>query len=129
MFFGGWLYPDAPSTGVAGAAAAFNEIAFSADNFDCAVTGTEVAQATSAPITRQFKAFRTRISFLSFNPPAKTDSQQYSLALSNPLRDVIGQELQNGKAQEGDVLGFVKYAHAASELFDEAVARNGPTHH
>ena len=39
--------------------------AFEADEADCADMGTNVAQATSAPANRQFKAFRTGISFLS----------------------------------------------------------------
>jgi hypothetical protein len=67
MLFGGWSYPDAAAIGVAGAEATFNK-----DEFDCAAMGTNVAQATSAPTKRQFKAFRTDISFLYFNSPTKT---------------------------------------------------------
>jgi hypothetical protein len=67
MFFGGWLYPDAPSVADAGVAAAFNELGlngltFNKDEFDCAAMGTEVEQATSAPTKRKCKAFRTGIS-------------------------------------------------------------------
>ncbi len=67
MFFGGWLYPDAPSVADAGAAATFNELrfnelTFNKDEFDCAAMGTHVAQATSVPTKRQCKAFRTGIS-------------------------------------------------------------------
>jgi hypothetical protein len=57
MFFGGWLYPDAPSIGAADA-----EVTFNKDEFDCAAMGTGVAQATSAATNRKFKAFRTGIS-------------------------------------------------------------------
>jgi len=47
MFCGGRLYPDAASTGLAGA-----EVTFDENEVDCAVTGTDVAQATSAPTKR-----------------------------------------------------------------------------
>ena len=47
MFFGGWLYPDAPSIGVAAA-----EVTIERDEFDCAVTGTPVEQATNVPTKR-----------------------------------------------------------------------------
>jgi hypothetical protein len=98
MFFGGWLYPEGASAGIADTGAEFNAIGFSADKFDCAATGTAVAQATSAPITRQFKAFRTGISFLSFNPLQKPTVNNTPCRWSNRLRGVIGQELQSGKA-------------------------------
>src|SRR5271156_6142216 len=52
MYFGGWLYPDG--------------------EFDCAATGADTAQAKSAPSKRDFKAFRTDISFLRFNSRAKS---------------------------------------------------------
>jgi hypothetical protein len=64
MFFGGWLYPDAASLAVAAAAVPFD------DESDCATMGTDVAQATRAPAKKQYKAFRTGISFLQINSPA-----------------------------------------------------------
>ena len=70
MFFGGWLYPDAPSTGDAGA-----EVTFEEDEVDCAVMGTHVVKATSVPNKRHFKAFWGGISSLRLNSPAKTDRQ------------------------------------------------------
>jgi hypothetical protein len=48
MFFGGWLYPDVPSTGIADTEVAFDRDD-DEDEFDCAAMGTDVAQATSAP--------------------------------------------------------------------------------
>ena len=62
MFFGGWSYPEAPSTGGAGAVSNFD-----GDAIDCAAVGADIAQATSAPAKRQFKAFWTRISPAHFN--------------------------------------------------------------
>jgi hypothetical protein len=56
MSFGGWLYPDVPSFGAAGA-----EITLKESEFDCARMGTDVAQATSAPTKAQIKAFRIGI--------------------------------------------------------------------
>jgi len=38
MFFGGWLYPDALSTGVADAALPFDEAELGCE-FDCAARG------------------------------------------------------------------------------------------
>lgn len=70
MFFGGWLYADARSTGFAGA-----EITFDRDEFDWAAMGADAAQAASAPAKRQFKAFRTGISLLRSTPEQKTDRQ------------------------------------------------------
>jgi hypothetical protein len=78
MFFGGWLYPEVVSLGVAGAVATFNA-PFKAvsdglckkDNCDCAAMGAHVEQATTAPAKRSFKAFWTGINFLRFNPSAK----------------------------------------------------------
>jgi hypothetical protein len=64
MFFGGWLYPDAPSKGFADA-----EVTLDTDGFDCAATGTDVAK--SAPTRRTFKKFRTDITFLRFNSHVK----------------------------------------------------------
>jgi hypothetical protein len=61
MFFGGWLYPDALSAG-AGVAATLNEVTFNRDEFDCAATGTDVAQTASAPTKKKCKAFRTAMS-------------------------------------------------------------------
>jgi len=49
MFFGGWLYPDAPSIGVAAAEVTNERDEF---EFDCAVTGTPVEQATNVPTKR-----------------------------------------------------------------------------
>jgi hypothetical protein len=63
MFFGGWLYPDAESIGVAG------EAALEKDAFDCAAVGRQVKQETSAPAKRKFMALRTDIDSLRFNPP------------------------------------------------------------
>jgi hypothetical protein len=67
MLFGGWLYPDAASNGLAAADAGFEEDKAA----DCAAMGTGVAQATSAPAKRQFKAFRTGIRFLRFSSQQK----------------------------------------------------------
>jgi hypothetical protein len=52
MFFGGWLYPDAPSFG-----ATVAEVTLEEDEFDCARMGT-IAQATSAPTKKQSNPFR-----------------------------------------------------------------------
>jgi len=60
MFLGGWLYPDAPSTGVVGAGAAFRK-----DGFDGSAKGMNVTQAMNAPPQRQFKTFWTDINSLS----------------------------------------------------------------
>jgi hypothetical protein len=49
MLFGGWLYPDAPSTGFAAAGVTFDEDK-DEDEADCPTIGTHVAPATSAPI-------------------------------------------------------------------------------
>jgi len=68
MLFGGWLYPDAASTGVTG-----TEDSLDRDEFGCAAMGIDVAQATSAATNRQFKAFRTGMGSLRFNSRAKTD--------------------------------------------------------
>jgi hypothetical protein len=62
MFFGGWLYPDAASTGVAG-----TEDAFDRDAPGCAAIGTDIAQKTSAATKRQFRVFLTGIPSLPFN--------------------------------------------------------------
>jgi hypothetical protein len=59
MFFGGWLYPDAVSAGVAG-----GEVTFDENEADCARMGTDVAQTISAPAKRKFKGFRTGMSSL-----------------------------------------------------------------
>jgi hypothetical protein len=67
MFFGGWLYPDAPSTGFADADAALDN-----NEFDCAATGINVAETTSGPTRRTFNTFRTDITFLHFDSPQKT---------------------------------------------------------
>jgi hypothetical protein len=76
MLFGGWLYPDAPSTGAAGAKAALNK-----DKVVCAAMGPDVAQATSAPAKKQFKMFRTGINCLHFHsqhePTDKTILQAF----------------------------------------------------
>src|SRR5580698_5429660 len=69
MFLGGWLYPDTPSVAIAAAEVTPNE----KDALDCAAICA--AQATSAPTKRKCKAFRTGISFLRCNSPAKTDRQ------------------------------------------------------
>jgi hypothetical protein len=61
MFFGGWLYPEVASTGLAGAGVTLDE-----NEVACPAMGTDVAQATSAPTKRQFKAFRPGISSLRF---------------------------------------------------------------
>ena len=68
MFFGGWLYPDACSTGFAGAA-----VPFERGTFDSADMGADAAQTTSPPAKRHFKALRTGISLLRFTPRAKID--------------------------------------------------------
>lgn len=70
IFLGGWLYPDALSTGFAGA-----EVPFDGDEFDCAAMGADAVQATSAPAKRQFKALRTGISLLRFTSQVKADRQ------------------------------------------------------
>jgi hypothetical protein len=67
MFLGGWLYPDAPSLGVA-------EVTFGGDEFDCAALGTPIVQAKSVPTKRQFKAFRTGISSSPLRFTAKTEA-------------------------------------------------------
>jgi hypothetical protein len=61
MFFGGWLYPDAPSYGAAG------EATFEKDEFVCAAKGTGVRQTTINPTKREVKAFQAGISLLRFN--------------------------------------------------------------
>jgi hypothetical protein len=68
MFFGGWSYPDAESVGVTDAEVAFEDVTFSEnDEFDCAATGTDIAQATSAMAKIHWMAFLTDISSLHFN--------------------------------------------------------------
>ena len=62
MFLGGWLYPDAPATGLADAEGGLDK-----DEFDCAAMGLDVAEATSAPTMRTFNTFRNDITFLHFN--------------------------------------------------------------
>jgi len=41
------------------------------------------------------------------------------------LRQLVGQEFQRNKTAKLRVLGFVNDAHAAAELLDDAVVRNG----
>jgi len=70
MFLGGLSYPDAPAIGVAGTELLFNRV-----EFVCAAIGTDVAQATSAPTKKQFKAFWSGTSSPRFISQAKTDIQ------------------------------------------------------
>src|ERR1700689_659281 len=58
MFFGGWLYPDAPNGATDG------EGTVEGSDADCARTPEDVAQATSAETKRHFRAFCTGISAL-----------------------------------------------------------------
>jgi len=63
MFFGGRLYPlETASTDFADAAVALDNF-----EFDCAITGIKVIEATSAPKSRTFNTFRTDITFLRFD--------------------------------------------------------------
>src|SRR5580704_646849 len=86
MSFGGWLYPEGPSIGVADAAVKFNK-----DACDCAARGRDTAQARSAPIKRQFKTFRTCITYLRFDSPAAV--------ARDALTDHSGQILLGGNWQ------------------------------
>jgi hypothetical protein len=52
MFFGGWLYPVAPSIGVTAGEAGFAE-----DEPDCAGMGKDAAQATSVTARRYLQVF------------------------------------------------------------------------
>jgi hypothetical protein len=52
MFFGGWLYPVAPSIGVTAGEAGFVE-----DEPDCAWMGKDVAQATSVTARRYLQVY------------------------------------------------------------------------
>jgi hypothetical protein len=52
MFFGGWLYPVAPSIGVTAGEAGFAE-----DAPDCARMGNVVAQATSVTASKYLQVF------------------------------------------------------------------------
>jgi hypothetical protein len=54
MFLGGRLYPDVVSA------------TFAEDEVDCAKVGTHVAQTSSVPTTKQFKALRTGIVISAF---------------------------------------------------------------
>src|SRR5579872_824004 len=46
------------------------------------------------------------------------------------LREPLGQELQRNQATESNVASFVNHSHsAASELFENAVVRDGPLGH
>jgi hypothetical protein len=79
MFFGGWLYPLALSSGVTAGEVAFNE-----NELDCAARNKDVAEAKSAPARRNFKAFWAGISSLHFNSSGKTDkTKRYSAAWGN----------------------------------------------
>jgi hypothetical protein len=61
MFFGGWLYPDGVSAGLAAGAAIFEE-----DAADWAAIGAGAAQARTAPTKRHLKVFRTGMNDLRF---------------------------------------------------------------
>jgi hypothetical protein len=71
MFFGGWLYPAAPTLGVAAGV----EITFDRDEFSCAAIGADAAQAISVPTKRQFNVFRIGIRSLRFKSRAKSDKE------------------------------------------------------
>jgi hypothetical protein len=70
MFFGGWLYPDAFSAGLAITGVALNN-----KEFDCALTGINVAEPTNAPARRTLNTFRNDITFLaSISSKVRIDS-------------------------------------------------------
>jgi hypothetical protein len=74
MFFGGRLYPDVLSMGLDAA-----DVAFVKAGFACAERGIDAHHATNTPTRRQFKAFRTGITSLRFNSPAKSERQNETL--------------------------------------------------
>jgi hypothetical protein len=86
MFFGGWLYPDAPTVVVGTVEVTSNE----KDALDCAAMVPHVAQTNSAPTKRKGKAFRTDISSLRRNLLAKTNRQDDARGFGNRSSDVIG---------------------------------------
>jgi hypothetical protein len=76
MYFGGWLYPDAPSVGTAAAA-----VTFSNSGFVWAVTCAHVAHTITAPAKRNFKPFRKSIVSLRSTSLAMFDRQNKYLAI------------------------------------------------
>jgi hypothetical protein len=60
MYFGGWLYPEAVSTGFGG------DAGFEEDRADCAAARTPMRQTTSAGPTAHRKGIRILIVFSPF---------------------------------------------------------------
>jgi hypothetical protein len=104
MFFGGWLYPDTPSVAVAAAEVTSNE----KEAFDCAAMGP--AQATSAPTKskRKCKVFRTDISSLRFDSPAKPIDKTTLRAGWWPITGEKSYVGETGKSTKGVELARVK---------------------
>src|ERR1019366_6491089 len=88
--------------------------------------GTHVVHATNVPTNRQFKAFRTCISSLLFNSPARTRRQDDTPCFGTPFKgQPSGRNLRATKRPSFDLLSFVDHAHPATpEPFEDAVMRN-----
>src|ERR1035437_5488739 len=88
--------------------------------------GTHVVHATNVPTNRQFKAFRTCISSLLFNSPARTRRQDDTPCFGSPFKgQPSGRNLRATKRPSFDLLSFVDHAHPVTpEPFEDAVMRN-----
>src|ERR1019366_757874 len=88
--------------------------------------GTHVVHATNVPTNRQFKAFRTCISSLLFNSPARTGRQDDTPCFRPPFKgQPSGRNLRATKRPSFDLRSFVDHAHPATpEPFEDAVIRN-----